>query len=202
MSIKSLKDIRVQKNIFRAKSKEYREHLTADEKLRLDQKITNRFLNLWYYRDCDLLMTYVSTSIEVDTIPIIQKALEGGKRVAVPYCIAGTRNIDYYLINSLNDLAPGTFGVMEPIVGKCKKLELFDGALCIVPALSFDISGYRLGFGKGYFDRFLASIDIEKIGICYDSCIFDEVPRGRYDKQVNMIVTESRIIDLSSSDSR
>lgn len=202
MSMKSYKDIRVQKNIFRDKSKEYRESLTADEKSRLDQKIKNRFLNLWYFRDCELLMTYVSTQIEVDTISIIQRALESGKQVAVPYCIEGTRNIDYYLIDSLEDLTPGAFGVMEPMVEKCKKLEQFDDALCIVPALSFDESGYRLGFGKGYFDRFLANIDIKKIGICYDSCLFDQVPRGRYDKKVHMIVTESRIIDLLSSNSK
>lgn len=202
MPMKSYKDIRVQKNIFRDKSKEYRESLTADEKLRLDRKITNRFLNLWYFRDCELLMTYVSTAIEVDTIAIIQRAIESGKRVAVPYCIAGTRNIEYYLINSLDDLAPGAFGVMEPMVENCEKLEQFDDALCIVPALSFDVGGYRLGFGKGYFDRFLADIDTKKIGICYDSCLFDKVPRGRYDKKVDMIVTESRIIDLSSLNSR
>lgn len=201
MPMKSYKDIRVQKNIFRDKSKKYRENLTPDEKLRLDKKISNRFLNLWYFRDCKLLMTYVSTPIEVDTTAILLQALESGKRVAVPYCITGTRNIDYYLITSLEDLAAGSFGVMEPIVEKCKKLETFDGALCIVPALSYDISGYRLGFGKGYFDRFLTNMDIKKIGICYDSCVFDEVPRGRYDKKVNMIVTESQIIDLSLHDS-
>lgn len=202
MSVKNYKDIRVEKNIFREKSKEYREHLSAGEKMRLDKKISNRFVNLWFFRDCDLLMTYVSNPIEVDTTLIIQQALINGKKVAVPYCISGTRNIDYYIINSLDDLVSGAFGVMEPVVEKCKKLETFDGALCIVPALSYDISGYRLGFGKGYFDRFLADIDIKKIGICYDSCIFDGLPRGRYDKKVDMIVTESRIIDLSSSDSR
>jgi 5-formyltetrahydrofolate cyclo-ligase len=202
MPIKHYKDIRIQKNIFREKSKEYRENLSADEKLRLDKKISNRFLNLWHFRDSELLMTYVSTSIEVDTVSIIKRALESGKRVAVPYCIAGTRNIDYYLIKSLDDLAPGTFGVLEPVIENCNKLEVFDGALCLVPALSYDVGGYRLGFGKGYYDRFLTNVDIKKIGICYDSCLFDEVPRGRYDKKVNMIVTESRIIDLSSSNSR
>lgn len=202
MPMKSYKDIRVQKNIFREKSKGYRESLSTEEKRRLDQKISNRFLNLWYFRDSDLLMIYVSTLIEVDTNAIILRALESGKRVAVPYCIAGTRNIDFYLINSLDDLELGSFGVLEPVLEKCKKLEDFDGALCIVPALSYDVGGYRLGFGKGYFDRFLSNVDIRKIGICYDSCVFDEVPRGRYDKKVDMIVTESRIIDLSSSDSR
>jgi 5-formyltetrahydrofolate cyclo-ligase len=197
MSMKYYKDIRVQKNIFREKSKDYREKLTIEEKSRLDQKIANRFLNLWHFRECELLMTYVSNSIEVDTKFIIKQAFERSKRVAVPLCIGGTRNIDFYLINSLDDLSAGTFGVLEPSAETCEKLTDFEKALCIVPALSYDIGGYRLGFGKGYFDRFLTDVDIRTIGICYDACLFDEVPRGRYDKKVNMIVTESRIIDLS-----
>lgn len=196
MPIKYYKDIRAVKNTFREKSKAYRESLTIDEKRRLDKKIANRFLNLWHFRECELLMTYVSTAIEVDTQFIIKQAFEMGKCVAVPRCIEGTRNIDFYLIKSFEDLSPGSFGVPEPDIVRCEKLTDFDTALCIVPALSYDNGGYRLGFGKGYFDRFLTDVDIRTIGICYDACLYNELPRGRYDKRVNMIVTESRILDI------
>jgi 5-formyltetrahydrofolate cyclo-ligase len=197
MPMKYNKDIRAVKNSFRKKSKEYRESLLLEEKKRLDKKITNKFLNLWYFRESELLMTYVSTAIEVDTMQIIAHAFERGKQVAVPKCIDGTRNIIFYLINSFDDLSPGAFGVPEPVEEKCQILTTYESALCIVPALSYDLRGYRLGFGKGYFDRFLTNNDIRTIGICYDACLFEEVPRGRYDKKVNMIVTESRIVDLS-----
>jgi 5-formyltetrahydrofolate cyclo-ligase len=189
-------DIRVQKTLIRDESKAFRQNLSFDEKQRLDRKIANRLLNLWYFREVDLLLTYVSNSIEVDTKFIIQQALAQGKRVAVPRCVDGTRNLEFYLINSLEVLATGSFGLLEPPVNTCEKLTDFSGALCIVPALAFDPNGYRLGFGKGYYDRFLSNSNFKTIGICYDNCIFNELPHGKYDRKVNMIVTESRIIDL------
>ena len=189
-------DIRVQKTLIRDESKAFRQNLSFDEKQRLDRKIENRLLNLWYFREVDLLLTYVSNSIEVDTKFIIQQALAQGKHVAVPRCVAGTRNLEFYLINSLEVLATGSFGLLEPPVNTCEKLTDFSGALCIVPALAFDPNGYRLGFGKGYYDRFLSNSNFKTIGICYDSCIFNELPHGKYDKKVNMIVTESRIVDI------
>lgn len=196
--MKKFTDIRVQKNLLREKSKSYREGLNPVEKEKLDKKITNRFLNLWQYRDAGLILIYVSTDIEVDTHAIILNALSKGKKVAVPRCLEGTRKIDFYLINSLDDLLPGTFDVPEPDPQTSEKLSDFNGALCVVPALVYDSAGYRIGFGKGYFDRFLTATNVNTIGITYDACLFDIVPRGKYDKRVNMIITESKILDFSS----
>ena len=198
MPMKKFTDIRVQKNLLREKSKSYREGLNPVEKEKLDKKITNRFLNLWQYRDAGLILIYVSTDIEVDTHAIILNALSKGKKVAVPRCLEGTRKIDFYLINSLDDLLPGTFDVPEPDPQTSEKLSDFNGALCVVPALVYDSAGYRIGFGKGYFDRFLTATNVNTIGITYDACLFDIVPRGKYDKRVNMIITESKILDFSS----
>jgi 5-formyltetrahydrofolate cyclo-ligase len=189
-------DIRVQKTIIRDESKAFRQNLSVDEKLRLDRKIANRLLNLWYFREIDLLLTYVSNSIEVDTKFIIQQALAQGKHVAVPRCVNGTRYLEFYLINSLQELEKGSFGLLEPPENIYNKLTDFSGALCIVPALAFDSNGFRLGFGKGYYDRFLSNSNFKTIGMCYDSCIFNELPHGKFDRKVSMIVTESRIIDL------
>ena len=196
--MKKFTDIRVQKNLLREKSKSYREGLNPVEKEKLDKKITNRFLNLWQYRDAGLILIYVSTDIEVDTHAIILNALSKGKKVAVPRCLEGTRKIDFYLINSLDDLLPGTFDVPEPDPQTSEKLSDFNGALCVVPALVYDSAGYRIGFGKGYFDRFLTATNVNTIGITYDACLFDIVPRGKYDKRVNMIITESKILDFST----
>lgn len=189
-------DIRAQKTLLRNESKVFRSTLTDDEKYRLDRKIANRLLNLWYFRENDLLLTYVSNQIEVDTKFVIQQAFEQNKRVAVPRCLEGTRNMDFYLIKSLNDLSKGSFGILEPSEAQCEKLTDFSGGICIVPALAFDPNGFRLGFGKGYYDRFLSNTHVKTVGICYDGCIFEELPHGKYDRKVSMIVTESRIIDL------
>ncbi len=197
MRMKKYTDIRVLKNRLREKSKSYRESLNPTEKEKLDRKITNRFLNLWQYRDAQLILIYVSTEIEVDTHAIILNALSKGKKVAVPRCVEGTRNIEFYLINSLDELHPGTFDVPEPDPESSEKLTDFEGALCVVPALVYDTAGYRIGFGKGYFDRFLTATDVNTIGITYDACLFDIIPRGKYDRNVNMIITESKILDFS-----
>lgn len=187
-------DIRPYKTKLRNKFKALRLGMDISEKERFDEKIRNRFLNTWQYRDADTILTYVSTDIEVDTKGIIQSALDDMKTVAVPRCIDGTRNMDFYIIKSLDDLEIGTFSVLEPIISKCEKLTDLSHGLCIVPALSFDRRGFRLGYGKGYYDRFLSSFGGETLGICYNSCIVDNLPHGKFDRSVDKIITQSNII--------
>lgn len=190
-------DIRVQKAEIRDQSKLLRNSLSSDDKHRLDQKIANRLLNLWYFREAELLLSYVSNSIEVDSRFIIRQALDQGKLVAVPRCVEGTRNIDFYIIKSLDELSEGSFGIYEPSENKINKLMNFSNCICIVPALSFDLNGYRIGYGKGYYDRFFSKKSLITIGICYDACVYKDLPHGKYDKKIDIIVTESRIINLN-----
>lgn len=189
-------DIRELKNRIRDESKLFRENLSVDKKLRLDQKIANKLLNLWYFRERELILTYVSNQIEIDTSFIINKSLEQGKKVAVPRCINGTSNMDFYIIETFEELSAGSFGILEPADCIGKKVLDYESGLCIVPALSFDENGFRLGFGKGYYDRFLSNVNVNTVGLCYDDCIYEKLPHGRYDKKVDMIVTESRIIEI------
>ena len=132
----------------------------------------------------------MSTKIEVDTFRIIERALADGKAVAVPRCVPGTRQMEFYRINSVEELAPGTFGVLEPIPGVHELLHDFSDSLCIVPALSYDWHGYRLGYGKGYYDRFLSKYEGVMIGICYSDCVQRKLPHGRFDRPVELLVTE------------
>ena len=161
---------------------------------RQDLKILNRVMNLWQYRDSQTILTYVSTAIEVDTRRLIEKSLQTGKQVAVPRCVPGTREMEFYRICSLDELSPGTFGVLEPDPEKSTLLTDFSKGLCIVPALSFDFQGYRLGYGKGYYDRFLARFGGSTVGLCYDSCMVKNLPAGRYDQPVHLIVTQRKTL--------
>ncbi len=190
----ALNDIRPLKNKIREKCKKLRTEMTAPQKERLDRKITAKLLNMWQYRDAEIVFTYVSTDIEVDTREIIKRALLDGKTVAVPKCVDGTRLMDFYVIKSFSDLESGAFGVLEPIPDKCEKITDFSKGLCIVPALAFDRAGYRLGYGKGYYDRFLSNFCGETLGLCYNACMQDELPHGKYDKRVDKIITQSNII--------
>jgi len=187
-------DIRQKKTELRKQYKSLRDSIPKDEKCFIDKKIIRKITQLWSYREEELLLTYVSIGSEVDTKELIQYALNDGKKVAAPRCVENTRDMDFYLIKSLDDLELGSFGVMEPIKERCEKLEDFSKGVCIVPALAFDKRGYRLGYGKGYYDKFLGNFGGRIIGVCYSFCMCDELPHGRFDKQVSSIVTEKRII--------
>ena len=194
-----MNDIRPLKQKLRAESKLYRNELSSNEKAELDSKISDRLFNTWQYKGCEVLLTYVSTEIEVDTREIISRALADGKRVAVPRCIDNTRLMDFYFIKDFDDLESGYMGVLEPIPEKCEKMTDFSKGLCIVPALMFDLYGYRLGYGKGYYDRFLSNFCGETLGICYNRCGREKLPHGKFDKCVERIITQSRIITVKNA---
>jgi 5-formyltetrahydrofolate cyclo-ligase len=185
-----IKDIRPEKNALRASSLEWRKNLSRNEKQRMDFKIQNKFLTLWKFREVRTVLVYCSKPLEVDTSIIIERALSIGKTVAAPRCVPGTRDMEFYIIKSCDDLEPGAFGVLEPNPEKCELLRDYTSSVCIVPALMYDNSGYRLGYGKGYYDRFLSAYNGACIGRGYSSLIKDYVPHGKYDRKVDIIVTE------------
>ncbi len=188
-------DIRVYKQTLRSRYKGLRLSMTADHKAQCDAEIFSRLKGLWQVKNADLLLTYVSTAIEVDTLALIQWALNEGKRVAVPYCIDNSRDMCFYLIRSLDDLSRRTFGVLEPIPERCEKLTGAKNSVCIVPGLAFDKQGFRLGYGKGYYDRFLSRYSGVMIGVCYRGCILHRLHRGRFDVACHLLVTEQDTIN-------
>lgn len=186
-------DIRIYKDCLRDKSKQYRISLSPKDKLKKDNLIIKSLLSMVAYKKCRLILTYVSTKIEVDTINLIETAWKDKKEVAVPRCIPGTRKMEFYKIKSLDDLTPGTFGVLEPIPEKCQLIRHFPHSICIVPGLCFDNFGYRLGYGKGYYDRFLSGYKGTKIGICYKQCIKYSLKYGKFDVPSDIVINENYI---------
>lgn len=187
-------DIREYKSSLRAKYKKYRLDMPEDVKKSYDEKIFSKVKNLSAYKNCKTLLAYVSTAIEVDTIMLIKQALADGKTVALPRCVVGTRDMVFYVIKSLKDLEKGSFSVPEPIPEKCRKLTDFSNAFCIVPALVYDSSGFRLGYGKGYYDRFLsAHKGMYLVGIGYCGCTVTKLVHGRFDVPVDLLVTEKYV---------
>ncbi len=183
-------DIRPLKNDLREQYKSIRRDMPPEIKKQHDDAVRARVTALWQYKSCRTLLTYVSTPIEVDTRGLIQRALADGKRVAVPRCVPGTRNMEFYYIGGLEELEPGTFGVLEPFPDREKRMTDFSSGLCLVPALCYDWKGFRLGYGKGYYDRFLAKFGGHMIGICYHECIRRRLPHGKYDRPVELLVTD------------
>lgn len=186
-------DIRKVKTDLRNGFKTKRTDMPENVKISMDSEIQSRFLTLRQYIYCKTVFTYVSKNIEVDTLSLIRAAWANGKRVAVPRCVTETREMDFFYITNMSDLEEGAFGVLEPIADKCEKVTDFSKGLCIVPGLSFDAEGYRLGYGKGYYDRFLSKFQGDTVGLCYSNCIKWKLPHGYYDKPVDLIVTDRYI---------
>lgn len=186
--------IREQKKQLRADHLAKRKALPADRKAQMDAKIAAAFLGLVSYRYAKTVLLYYPKSDEVNTRPIIEKALADQKQVALPRC-RKEGIMDFFLIESEDDLAPGAFGILEPK----ENCPLFEpsaqesGVLMALPGLAYDRLGYRLGYGKGFYDRYLEHRKIATAGLIYSQFITNELPHGKYDLPVHFIVSEKGV---------
>ncbi|HIZ56076.1 MAG TPA: 5-formyltetrahydrofolate cyclo-ligase [Firmicutes bacterium] len=190
-------DLRPIKRELRDASKAFRRALPPEVKQEKDRQIFERLCSLQCYQQARTLLCFVSLPIEVDTYRIIRHAFEQGKQVAVPKCLKKNQ-MKFYLIHSFDDLEAGTFSVLEPKLDQCEELTDETNSLCIVPGLCFDLNGYRLGYGGGYYDRFLDRYPGITLGICYNACIKGALPHGRYDRTVDGVVTEKFVKRIGS----
>ena len=144
------------KNELRKKYKQARKNISEK---RSKDKLINEFLcNMECYKSCDMVLFYAALDDEVNLDLSIKASLDYGKKVALPVCIDNKGKMQYYYIRSLDDIKIGAFGVREPDVNFCTLVDDYTDAICIVPAIAFDKSGYRLGYGKGYYDSFLCNL--------------------------------------------
>lgn len=192
----NIKDI---KSNLRKHYRKIRTNMNLLRKRYLDFEILNNVVLLNEYKKSNIVFIYVSKEIEVDTLEIIDRAFKDGKKVAVPRCVIGERSMDFYIIKSINDLEKGSFGVLEPIVSQCQKITDLSKGFCIVPGFCFDKEGYRLGYGKGYYDRFLSDFKGVTAGICYSNCIEKYLPHGYFDRPMDFIITERYIMKIKNS---
>ncbi len=186
----NIKEVKIE---LRKKYRKYRETLPAGKKNVFDASVRHNLLRLREYGENDVIFLYVSKKIEVDTHGIMAQCWKDGKTVAVPRCVEESRDMDFYVIRSENDLERGAFGVMEPRPDRCEKVTDLTGGLCVVPGLCFDAKGFRLGYGKGYYDRFLSRFQGATAGICYAECVQWSLPHGYFDRPVDVLVTENYI---------
>lgn len=189
------------KNTLRRQLKNFRRNISINEKSVMDKFIAENFLNSNDYRNCKRLLIYVSSGFEVSTAEIMKKAFFE-KEVYCPRCEGKGNQMDFYKVEDFSQLEKQSFGIFEPI-STCKKLEDFSSDdICITPGLSFDKSGYRLGFGRGFYDRFFEKFNGIKIGICYESGYVEKLPYDDYDKKVDKLITEKNIYDFKNKKGR
>lgn len=165
-----------------------------------DRKISENILKSSFYKNAKLILFYAALDDEVNIDICISAALKNGKKTALPYCVDQDGYMEYYYITSFEDVKAGSFGIREPDIQKCAKVLDFDGSVCIVPGIAFDKKGYRLGYGKGYYDRFLENYVSLSVGLCYNELIADTLPTGEYDIPVSCLVSEKGIFMLDKEE--
>ncbi|HIK01520.1 TPA: 5-formyltetrahydrofolate cyclo-ligase [archaeon] len=167
--------------------------------LKKSEVIGEKLLQLQEISESSKIMLYSSLESEVDTAVIIRFCLKSGKEVYLPRTDIKTRKMEAVRIKKFPDeVESASFGILEPKkeLPACESIREID--LVIVPGVAFDESGNRLGYGFGFYDRFLAEIRAPKIGLSFESHILDIVPTESHDIKVDKIVTELRVIDCSN----
>ncbi len=177
-----------------------RRDLSAAEVDSRSQIITARVLQSWEYQQAGSVLLYASFDHEVRTHDLMAATLRHGKRLILPRVNRPEHRLElYYVTDPEAQLAPGVWDIPEPVVELCRATELADVECVIAPGVGFDIHGGRLGYGGGYYDRLLNSLTPEQarvsVGLCFETQIVREVPRGFFDATVSIICTEANLID-------
>lgn len=155
----------------------------------LDAEIQTRLIISPEYRAADAVLVYMARPTEIATSMIIHAALANNKIVALPVCTDDSGMI-FRQIGDISELRPGRFGILEPD-DSCPEYKADENTLCVCPALCCDMRGFRLGFGGGYYDRFLSDFKGRKAALCYSDGVIPSIDTDEYDIGMDVIHTDS-----------
>lgn len=167
--------------------------LTDEQIVRASSQLTELFCSLDEFQSASCLFAYISFNQEVRTRKIIETALSLGKRVAVPK-VAGKDLVFHYLthLQDLDGFTKSSYGIPEP----ADQLKCADGqereVLMLLPGLAFDLRGARVGYGKGYYDRYLSrfpEVHFRKIALCYPFQLMEHIETDAYDQLADRVIT-------------
>jgi 5-formyltetrahydrofolate cyclo-ligase len=164
-----------------------RNALASGEIARLSRRVQESAMNSKELKSAKVIGAYYAFGSEVKTDLILEKARALGKKVALP-SVEG-ESLTFYELSSGKYLVKGRFGIMEPLpYGPVDSIDLL-----MVPGIAFDKKGYRLGYGKGYYDKFLAGKDVFSMGLAYSLQFVESLPRGEHDIKLDAVTTEEGI---------
>lgn len=197
-----------EKKAFRKQMLAKRDALTTEYRDEADAARTARIRQEAWFREAEVLLFYVSYRSEADTRTLLGTALAEGKMVAVPK-VMGTE-MEFFRITSMEQLTKGYQGILEPdeTCERFDEVSLSQGAwetdaldrkghniVLLVPGCAFDEKGGRMGYGGGFYDRFMERYpELMRVALAYEIQLVPEVPKEPHDKPVDVIVTETRII--------
>ncbi|NMB25653.1 MAG: 5-formyltetrahydrofolate cyclo-ligase [Firmicutes bacterium] len=182
------------KDVMRKQVLALRNGLPQAKRQRFSHDIMERFFDLEVVQEATTIMLFLAFGSEVDTWLLLERGVELGKLVVAPICLPATKELALYPINSRAEAVPGHWGILEPSrIGEAILPEDLD--VVVVPGLAFDGTGRRIGYGGGYYDRFLPKADCAcKVGVCFDVQLVERVPSASHDVPVDVVITEKRVI--------
>ena len=184
-----MRDTAESKAELRRAYKEKRRGLDKETKKRWDSAICEKVMSLECFERASSVLLFYPSFSEPDVLPIARRSLELGKKIAFPLCDVESHTICFKYVSSLDELVSGSYSIPEPPESNLGYLGEED-AICIVPALTFDRDGFRLGYGGGYYDRFLTWFSGDAVGVVYSDFICGRLPRSAYDIKVGTLVSE------------
>ena len=163
---------------------------------KMSEMIQARVLNMNEFINAKTVAAYHPVGSEVSTLKILSSVLQLNKRLTLPRVEGETKMIFAEVKDLQKDLKVGQYKIMEP-KNHCSKINKLD--LVLVPGIAWDKYGHRLGYGKGYYDRYLTNLQTKSVGLAYDFQVLENIPHGKNDFRVNLIVTEKHVIKVCGS---
>lgn len=203
------KEVTARKKELRKRLRQARKDLGSEARERADAGIASRVLSLSEWQRSQIVLVYLSVGEEVDTRGLVRQAWVAGKVVAIPRVVPHTRLMEWYRIDDFDRLERSSFGVEEPLAEPDRLLDVAREAeaggsiLAVVPGLTFDGHGFRMGYGGGFYDTLLTDFSGTSVGICREAQLTDNLAAmgvvGEHDLGVDVVVTERRTIETSES---
>lgn len=190
--------------LYRAKKQKIREtvlhkikNLPDDEKIYIEDLLYKHLFNSLLWKEAKVIGITSSTSIEWNTGPIIERAWQDNKIVALPKTIPHKSLLKFYQVESFNELIVGYADILEPIHNESNYIAKENIDLLIVPGVVFDLFGYRIGFGGGYYDRFLADFPNRTVSLVSRIQLVEQLPVEKHDKRVDYLICEDGLRRVS-----
>lgn len=190
--------LKEEKKKLREELLQLRSEISKDDREKAESAVVMKLLSLASFRFAETVLLYYPIKGEINVLPIAEAAIKAGKRVAFPLCDTESSTMTYHVVSDLCELKAGSYGIPEPSSELPIYLPSKDkNDLIVIPAVCFDRQGYRIGYGKGYYDRYLNTFGGTAVGVTFHRLLLPSVPRGRFDKHVSLIVTEKGALSPS-----
>ncbi|SKA83780.1 5-formyltetrahydrofolate cyclo-ligase [Caloramator quimbayensis] len=169
-----------------------RDSFHKEELDKLSSQIIKNIINWSFYKNSTAIMLYSSIKSEVRINDLLKKGIEDKKTIILPKTLKDNRELLPCIVEDIKELHIGNYGILEPMGSKVLDKNSID--IIFVPGVAYDYNGFRIGYGAGYYDRFLKDYKGIKAGVCYSFQVIDDVFHDLYDINMDYLITEKGII--------